>query len=101
MMNLNTIETTQASDANLVAESLLGNKEAFSAIVTRYQTLICSLAYSGIGNLSRSEHLAQEFPSRESLPPEQVITKKERSILWRSLERIPDVYREPLMFLQN
>ena len=76
-MNLNTIETTQASDANLVAESLLGNKEAFSPIVTRYQTLICSLAYSGIGNLSRSEHLAQEFPSRANrFPPNRLSPKR-------------------------
>ena len=139
-----------SSDANLVAESLLGNKEAFGIIVARYQTLICSLAYSGTGNLSHSEDLAQETflaawkqlstlrephklrpwlcgiarnltgvalrkqgrepvhaaqsldvaresPSRESPPPEQVITKEEQSILWRSLERIPDIYREPLV----
>jgi RNA polymerase sigma factor (sigma-70 family) len=150
MMNLNAIETTEISDADLVAESLLGDKEAFSTIVARYQTLICSLAYSGIGNLSQSEDIAQEtfvaawkqlstlrephklrawlcgiarnltgaalrkqgrepahgaeslevaqeFPSRELLPPEQAITREEQSILWRSLERIPHIYREPMV----
>ena len=48
------------SDASLVAESLAGNREAFGQIVARYQALICSLAYSGTGNLSQSEDVAQE-----------------------------------------
>lgn len=150
MMNLNAMRTMGTSDANLVAESLSENREAFGIIVARYQTLICSLTYCGTGNLSQSEDLAQEtfiaawkqlstlrerhklrawlcsiarnltgaalrkqgrepahaaesldvtqeFPSRELLPPEQAITKEEQSILWRSLERIPDIYREPLV----
>ena len=140
----------ETSDANLVAESLSENREAFSIIVARYQTLICSLAYSGTGNLSQSEDLAQEtfiaawkqlntlhephklrswlcgivrnltcvaltkrkresvlvaeslevaqeLPSRELLPAEQAITKEEGAILWRSLERIPEIYREPIV----
>jgi RNA polymerase sigma factor (sigma-70 family) len=48
------------SDAELVAQSLNGNREAFGLIVTRYQSLICSLAYSGIGGLGQSEDVAQE-----------------------------------------
>src|SRR5881392_2501927 len=48
------------SDAELVAESLNGNRDAFGLIVTRYQSLICSLAYSGIGGLGQSEDVAQE-----------------------------------------
>lgn len=55
---MNTVETI--SDAALVADSLTGNREAFGRIVARYQTLICSLAYSGTGSLSQSEDLAQE-----------------------------------------
>jgi hypothetical protein len=31
------------------------------------------------------------------LPVEQTITNEERAILWRSLERIPEIYREPLV----
>jgi len=31
------------------------------------------------------------------LPPEQAISEEEKSILWRSLENIPKVYREPLV----
>src|SRR6266481_5035029 len=48
------------SDAELVAETLKGNRDAFGLIVTRYQSLICSLAYSGIGGLGPSEDVAQE-----------------------------------------
>jgi RNA polymerase sigma factor (sigma-70 family) len=48
------------SDTELVSRSLAGDREAFSRIVSRYQTLICSLAYSRIGNLGQSEDVAQE-----------------------------------------
>ncbi len=38
-------------DAALVAASLGGDRQAFGKIVTRYQRLLCSLAYSSLGNL--------------------------------------------------
>jgi zinc protease len=47
-------------DASLVARTLAGNQDAFERIVSRYQSLICSLAYSATGNVARSEDLAQE-----------------------------------------
>ena len=150
MMNMKTMLTTETSDAQLVAESLAGNREAFGGIVARYQNLICSLAYSGTGSLSQSEDLAQETfiaawrqlaglrepaklrswlcgiarnlifdalkaqgrePSHggESLeevatvqapgpePAERVMSKEEMELLWRSIERIPEIYREPLV----
>jgi len=43
------------SDTELVSRSLAGDRDAFSRIVARYQTLICSLAYSRICNLGQSE----------------------------------------------
>lgn len=49
------------NDAELVHASLAGNRGAFGQIVTRYQSLICSLAYSATGSLNRSEDLAQEI----------------------------------------
>lgn len=138
------------SDTSLVAESLAGNREAFGQIVTKYQTLICSLAYSGTGNLSQSEDVAQETfiaawkqlrnlrepgnlrswlcgiarhitydalksqgrepshagetldaihesPGFEPQPADFAISNEEAAILWRSLERIPETYREPLV----
>jgi len=150
MMNLNTIETMEAGDIQLVTESLGGNREAFGQIVSRYQTLICSLAYSATGSFSQSQDLAQEtfviawkqlpelrepgklrswlcgilknrvyktyrregqepshaaesleamqtLASGELPPSEQAITKEEESILWRSLEKVPEIYREPLV----
>ena len=147
---MNPLEMTPSSDASLVTECLAGNREAFGEIVARYQTLICSLAYSGTGSLSQSEDLAQETfiaawkqlaslreprklrgwlcgitrnliydalakqgrePShaaepleaiRESSAPEPpahrlAISHEEAAILWRSLERLPEMYREPLI----
>src|SRR2546423_13770486 len=54
------MKTTDSSDSELVTESLAGNREAFGWIVARYQSLLCSLAYSATGSLSQSEDLAQE-----------------------------------------
>ena len=138
------------NDAELVAASLSGNRDAFGQIVSRYQSLICSLAYSATGSLGQSEDLAQETfitawkhlrhlrernklrawlcgiarnrinsslrrdgrepvhtaetleaipesASSEPLPYDQAIGKEEEAILWRSLERIPEIYREPLV----
>lgn len=138
------------NDAELVSESLGGNREAFGQIVARYQSLVCSLAFSATGSLSQSEDLAQETfvtawrqlrdlrepeklrswlcriarnltcdalrqqgrepshraesleeisesPAPGPLPTEQTISNEEQAILWRSLEKIPEIYREPLV----
>jgi RNA polymerase sigma factor (sigma-70 family) len=138
------------NDAELVNGTLAGNRDAFGVIVLRYQSLICSLAYSATGSLGQSEDLAQETfitawkhlghlrerdklrawlcgiarnrinnflrregrepiraaeplenvsetPSAGLLPADQTISNEEQAILWRSLERIPEIYREPLV----
>jgi RNA polymerase sigma factor (sigma-70 family) len=149
MIKSEAMNVAQQSDAELVAESLAGNHDAFRQIVERYQTLICSLAYCATGSVSQSEDLAQETfvtawkdlaelreqaklrswlcaivrfrisnqfrrqgrepihlaepleavdsSSLEALPSAQAITNEETAILWRSLERIPEIYREPLV----
>src|ERR1035441_8076246 len=149
---MNTPMTFEAgiSDADLVARSLAEDRNAFGQIVARYQTLICSLAYSATGSLTQSENLSQETflaawkqlpelrepgklrswlcgivrnlsyralrarlrepvyaaeemdaaheaPAVESLPRDQTISREEEAILWRSLEKIPGAYREPLI----
>ncbi|KXI30974.1 RNA polymerase sigma factor [Paraglaciecola hydrolytica] len=48
------------NDETLVMYSLGGDREAFCAIVTRYQSLLCSLAYSFVGDIKYSEDIAQE-----------------------------------------
>jgi len=53
-------ETEWLGDAELVTLSRDGQPAAFGQIVERYQTLICALAYSACGDLSRSEDLAQQ-----------------------------------------
>jgi RNA polymerase sigma factor (sigma-70 family) len=150
MMTTELMNAAECNDADLVAESLGGSRDAFRQIVERYQTLICSLAYSATGNMSQSEDVAQETflaawtdlrslrepeklrswlcgivrnrihrslrsegrepvcgataleeahesPALEALPSEQTISREEEAILWRSLEKIPSLYREPLI----
>lgn len=147
-MMLNTM--TALDDADLVARSRSGDLDAFGELVSRYQSLVCSLAYSATGSLPQSEDLAQEtfvaawrqiaqlrepgklrswlcgiarnlinnwlrkqgrepvhraesidnftdHPAREPLPTEQAVSNEEAALLWRSLEKIPETYREPLV----
>jgi RNA polymerase sigma factor (sigma-70 family) len=150
MMTKRAMSATARNDAELVGESLTGSRDAFGQIVARYQSLVCSLAYSATGSLSQSEDLAQdtfvtawkqlaglrepeklrawlcgiarnlinnslrrqgrepshqaesleeisESHSPEPQPVEQTISNEEAAILWRSLEKIPEIYREPLV----
>src|SRR6266702_3094764 len=144
------VGNTDFSDCELVTLSLTGDRDAFGRIVTRYQTLLCSLAYSATGSVSQSEDLAQETffaawkqladlrepeklrswlcrisrnltydalrrqgreplhkaepleemqesPAPEPLPSDYTISRDEEAILWRSIERIPESYRQPLV----
>ncbi len=52
--------TGARNDNELVTASLGGDRDAFGQIVSRYQSLVCSLAYSATGSISQSEDLAQE-----------------------------------------
>jgi RNA polymerase sigma factor (sigma-70 family) len=150
MIGSSIIAMALREDSELVAESLSGDRDAFAQIVSRYQNLICSVAFSATGNLSQSEDLAQETfvaawkhlgelrepeklrawlcgitrnvisnwrrkeirePSHEAesleeisssrssgpLPTDSAISNEELEILWRSLAKIPEVYREPLV----
>ncbi len=60
MMTTDMITAAAQNDSDLVGETLSGNRDAFSQIVSRYQSLICSLTYSATGSLGQSEDLAQE-----------------------------------------
>ncbi len=54
------LESDTADDSQLVGLCLSGNRDAFAQIVVRYQSLICSIAYSACGDIGRSEDLAQD-----------------------------------------
>jgi RNA polymerase sigma factor (sigma-70 family) len=150
MITIKAMQLATPNDAELVDGTLAGNRDAFSQIVSRYQSLVCSLTYSATGNLGQSEDLAQETfitawkhlsqlrerdklrawlcgiarnrinnflrregreplhkageldeisetHSPEPLPVEHAISREEQEILWRALERIPEIYREPLV----
>jgi RNA polymerase sigma factor (sigma-70 family) len=141
---------TTASDAELVAATLTGDRRAFGRIVERYQRLLCSLAYSATGELSLSEDIAQEafvdawrqlgklrepdklrpwlcgilrfkvsrqrrsdgrepvrranaldaaaeVPAADEPAVDLAMRSEERALLWSELERVPELYREPLI----
>ena len=48
------------SEIELLQGSVAGNKEAFGAVVRRYQSLVCAVTYSATGDVGTSEELAQE-----------------------------------------
>src|SRR5688572_21100919 len=141
---------SEQDDGALVADALAGDRSAFGNIVRRYQSLICSMAYSATGNLSQSEDVAQDTfiaawkqlpqlrepgklrswlcgiarfliaktarkegrepshgaesldvvsstPAGDALPPDRAMSREEEAILWRAIERIPELYRGPLV----
>jgi len=59
-MHPKAVPLTETSDAQLVAQSLAGQREAFGQIVRRYQSLICAMAYSASGSIAHSEDIGQE-----------------------------------------
>lgn len=139
-----------SSDATLVMASLKGDCDSFGIIVTRYQSLLCSLAYSAVGDLKHSEDIAQEafieawrkldtlrdpeklkawlcgilrfkvtrYLRKETNQPtrgaedlddhlgdesglpgieDTAIREQEQALLWQTLQKLPEIYREPLI----
>jgi RNA polymerase sigma factor (sigma-70 family) len=138
------------NDTQLLELCRKGDHKAYGQIVERYQTLVCSIAYSGCGDFSLSQDLAQEtfiaawrkladlrdpsklkswictiarnlahrsarkesrsptgrsapleaghdVASAQPLPGEQAISNEEATLVWQSLEQLPENYREPLI----
>lgn len=59
-MTNHTLTAVAGDDIELVAQSVAGSRDAFGRIVERYQSLVCALAFSATGSVTRSEDLAQE-----------------------------------------
>jgi RNA polymerase sigma factor (sigma-70 family) len=59
-MDMNLQAPTVATDEQLWLQACEGDRDAFTKIVERYQSLVCSLAYSACGALGTSEDMAQE-----------------------------------------
>lgn len=58
---MNTILEIEApADAELVRLCLSHDRNAFATVISRYQSLICAIAYNVCGDVGRSEDLAQE-----------------------------------------
>ena len=60
MVAFDSVQTEASSNAELVASSLAGNREAFRRVVACLQKLVCSLARRRTVRLSRSEGLARD-----------------------------------------
>lgn len=142
---------TKASndDTFLVMSSLGGDRDAFCEIVSRYQNLLCSLAYSSVGDIKQSEDIAQEvfveawkkldsllapeklkswlcgilrfklshYRRKEEKQPlrnadeidntditandsemeDVAIREQQQALLWKTLDKMDDIYREPLI----
>ena len=46
---------------------------------------------------AESLEVAHELAAPEPAPSDEAISREEQAILWRSLEQIPEIYREPLI----
>jgi RNA polymerase sigma factor (sigma-70 family) len=75
---------------------------------SKLRSWLCGIARFLIGKQLRRQgrepvHAAEPMEAMdqstapEPLPSNQVISNEEKAILWRSLEHIPDTYREPLV----
>jgi RNA polymerase sigma factor (sigma-70 family) len=144
------IRIADTNDETLVMYSLGGDRDAFCAIVARYQSLLCSLAYSFVGDFKHSEDIAQEAfveawkkldtlrdpeklkswlcgilrfkashhrrkeanqaikgaeeveelqisDTENTALDEQAIQQQEQTLLWKALDGMEDIYREPLI----
>lgn len=60
MKTTDSIDLSVVSDVELIQLSRQGDQNAYGQIVERYQSLVCSIAYSRCGNLTLSEDLAQD-----------------------------------------
>ena len=55
------------NETELLQASIRGNPQAFGAIVSRYQSLVCAITFSATGDLEKSEELAQQGHLRQLL----------------------------------
>ena len=133
----------------LVATFQQGSREAFAELVSRYQNLVTSVAYSRTGDLQRSEDIAQQAfliawqkkdqlenpdrfgawlrgiasnlalnevrlqtnrqrkttkaidsfdePAFDQSADSPTIQSEQNELLWSTLEKIPENYREPII----
>jgi RNA polymerase sigma factor (sigma-70 family) len=74
----------------------------------KLRSWLCSIVRFRIGNQIRRQgregvHTAEQVKAMDALvspeapPSAQAITNEETAILWRSLEQVPEIYREPLV----
>ena len=60
-MNTNAISANDTlPDPDLLQRVTNGDRQAFGTLVARYQNLVCSVAYSVVGDFKRSEDIAQD-----------------------------------------
>lgn len=57
---MNSMERAIPSDAELLAASRRGERDAFGHLVERYQNLVCAVSFSAVGDRALSEDVAQD-----------------------------------------
>ena len=74
----------------------------------KLRSWLCGILRYKVGRLRRSDgqepvrkaeilEVAEEMPSAEEPPASVAMDKEEQAILWSALERVPELYREPLV----
>jgi RNA polymerase sigma factor (sigma-70 family) len=74
----------------------------------KLRSWLCGILRHKLGRLRRSDgqepvrkaealELAEEMPSGEAPAVDRAMDKEEQAILWSALERVPELYREPLV----
>src|SRR5205823_4002346 len=74
----------------------------------RLRSWLCGIARNIIHNAFRKQHQdvthsaeplesVSDTPSAESIPSDQAISHEEEMIVWNALEKVPELYREPLI----
>ena len=135
---------TNESNEQLIRRCESDDHAAFETLVERHQVLVCSIAYSIVGNVASSEDVGQEVfltawkrlgdlrdkkqfkswlstiarnearawlrrranvmqdigePNQISQPisEDKVVDQEETDLVWKTLEQLPESYREPLI----
>jgi RNA polymerase sigma factor (sigma-70 family) len=99
-----------AQSEDLAQETFLAAWKELGALQEpqRLAAWLCGIARRIAANARRKQHrdpahdaasleAVAESSAPDALPVERAISREEEAMLWRSLEQIPDTYREPLI----
>src|SRR5678816_3627239 len=83
---------TETPDAELVRRCRRGEKRAFVEIVARHHAMVCGVAFAILNDFAASEE-----SDGHARPDEAAASEEEAQLVRESLERLPELYRLPLV----